>query len=61
MIDPDTARNLELVGNMAYKKSTHSLLGLFALVASRGRYNTDSLTQSVEPYIYGDGGSPSAG
>jgi hypothetical protein len=27
MIDPDTARNLELVGNMAYKKSVHSLFG----------------------------------
>ncbi|KIM81717.1 hypothetical protein PILCRDRAFT_97607 [Piloderma croceum F 1598] len=27
MIDPDTARNLELVGNMARKKSTHSLFG----------------------------------
>jgi DNA mismatch repair protein MSH4 len=27
MIDPDTARNLELVGNMARKKSSHSLFG----------------------------------
>ncbi|KAK7055436.1 muts 4 [Favolaschia claudopus] len=27
MIDPDSARNLELVGNMSYKKSTHSLFG----------------------------------
>ncbi|KAJ7701550.1 muts domain V-domain-containing protein [Mycena rosella] len=27
MIDPDTARNLELVGNMSYKKSSHSLFG----------------------------------
>ncbi|KAJ7270710.1 muts domain V-domain-containing protein [Mycena haematopus] len=27
MIDPDTARNLELVGNMSYKKSAHSLFG----------------------------------
>lgn len=27
MVDPDTARNLELVGNMSYKKSTHSLFG----------------------------------
>ncbi|KAJ7756277.1 muts domain V-domain-containing protein [Mycena metata] len=27
MIDPDTARNLELVGNMSHKKSTHSLFG----------------------------------
>ncbi|KAJ7813094.1 muts domain V-domain-containing protein [Mycena olivaceomarginata] len=27
MIDPDTARNLELVGNMSFKKSTHSLFG----------------------------------
>ena len=27
MIDPDTARNLELVGNMTHKKSSHSLFG----------------------------------
>lgn len=27
MIDPDTARNLELVGNMAHKKSAYSLFG----------------------------------
>jgi DNA mismatch repair protein MSH4 len=31
MIDPDTARNLELVGNMSYKKSTHSLFGYINL------------------------------
>ncbi|KDR68697.1 hypothetical protein GALMADRAFT_146051 [Galerina marginata CBS 339.88] len=39
MIDPDTARNLELVGNMTYKKSTHSLFGIlnytFTPMASR--------------------------
>ncbi|KAF8885255.1 DNA mismatch repair protein MutS [Gymnopilus junonius] len=28
MIDPDTARNLELVGNMTHKKSIHSLFGV---------------------------------
>ncbi|KAH9949472.1 muts domain V-domain-containing protein [Amylocystis lapponica] len=28
MIDPETARNLELVGNMSHKKSAHSLFGL---------------------------------
>ncbi|KIM39112.1 hypothetical protein M413DRAFT_419584 [Hebeloma cylindrosporum] len=28
MIDPDTARNLELVGNMTHKKSSHSLFGI---------------------------------
>ncbi|KAL0068031.1 MutS protein msh4 [Marasmius tenuissimus] len=27
MIDPESAKNLELVGNMAFKKSTHSLFG----------------------------------
>lgn len=27
MIDPDTARNLELVNNMTFKKSTHTLFG----------------------------------
>ncbi|GLB36707.1 putative mutS family domain IV [Lyophyllum shimeji] len=27
MIDPDTAKNLELVGNMPHKKSTHSVFG----------------------------------
>ncbi|CCM03700.1 uncharacterized protein FIBRA_05846 [Fibroporia radiculosa] len=29
MIDPETARNLELIGNASYKKSSHSLFGLF--------------------------------
>ncbi|KAJ7222335.1 muts domain V-domain-containing protein [Mycena pura] len=28
MIDPETARNLELVGNMSHRKSTHSLFGV---------------------------------
>ncbi|KAL6301010.1 muts domain V-domain-containing protein [Sparassis latifolia] len=28
MIDPESARNLELVGNISYKKSSHSLFGL---------------------------------
>lgn len=27
MIDPETARNLELVGNMTSKRSNHSLFG----------------------------------
>lgn len=27
MIDPETARNLELVGNMSNKRSNHSLFG----------------------------------
>ena len=27
MIDPETARNLELVGNMSARKSAHSLFG----------------------------------
>ncbi len=27
MIDPETVRNLELIGNMANKKSAHSLFG----------------------------------
>ena len=35
MIDPDTARNLELVGNMACKKSVHSLFGC---VRTSGRF-----------------------
>ena len=32
MIDPDTARNLELVDNMTHKKSTHSLFGLLVFL-----------------------------
>ncbi|KAI0656744.1 muts domain V-domain-containing protein [Cubamyces menziesii] len=28
LVDPDTARNLELVGNLSARKSTHSLFGL---------------------------------
>ena len=27
LVDPDTARNLELVGNLSARKSTHSLFG----------------------------------
>jgi len=27
LVDPDTSRNLELVGNMLQKKSNHSLFG----------------------------------
>lgn len=39
MIDPDTARNLELVGNMTYKKSAHSLFGYVGLVLSTSWLN----------------------
>ncbi|KAG5337156.1 hypothetical protein C0989_010489 [Termitomyces sp. Mn162] len=39
MIDPDTARNLELVENMTYRKSAHSLFGVlnhtYTAMASR--------------------------
>lgn len=39
MIDPETVRNLELVGNMASRKSTHSLFGIvdhtFTAMAAR--------------------------
>jgi DNA mismatch repair ATPase MutS len=35
MIDPDTARNLELVNNIAHKKSHHSLFGCVRSHASR--------------------------
>ncbi|KAI0317904.1 muts domain V-domain-containing protein [Amylostereum chailletii] len=39
MIDPETVRNLELVGNMTYKKSPHSLFGVlnhtYTAMASR--------------------------
>lgn len=31
LIDPDTARNLELVGNMTHRKSNHSLFGFATL------------------------------
>ncbi|KAH6917711.1 DNA mismatch repair protein MutS [Coprinopsis sp. MPI-PUGE-AT-0042] len=34
MIDRDTARNLELVGNMTFKKSPHSLFGYTSVEAS---------------------------
>lgn len=51
MIDPDTARNLELVENMTYKKSLHSLFGcawdlLFklCLLTSRSRILNHSYT-----------------
>jgi len=32
LIDPDSARNLELVGNIAYKKSAHSLFGFVSFL-----------------------------
>ena len=38
MIDPDTARNLELVNNMTHKRSTHSLFGLLVLLGHRCIY-----------------------
>ena len=40
MVDPDTARNLELVGNMTSKRSQHSLFGLvsFLLIGPRRTY-----------------------
>ena len=34
MIDTDTARNLELVGNNIHQKSTHSLFGLIFFLLS---------------------------
>ena len=61
LIDPDTARNLELVGNMAYKKSMHSLFGC---VETGGRFTytmLNDVTQSTEPCIYSDGGPSPTG
>ena len=43
MIDPDTARNLELVGNMTSKKSSHSLFGLVHLYCSENRQQTQKI------------------
>ncbi|PIL30772.1 hypothetical protein GSI_06940 [Ganoderma sinense ZZ0214-1] len=48
MIDSDTARNLELVGNMSVRKSAHSLFGLTLVI-------TGAYPQPIEPYLYGHG------
>ncbi|KZV60597.1 hypothetical protein PENSPDRAFT_759914 [Peniophora sp. CONT] len=49
MIDPDTARNLELVGNMTYKKSPHSLFGVMnhTYTAMAGRLLRASLIAPI--------------
>jgi len=39
MVDPDTARNLELVGNMMLKKSSHSLFGYATSFSKRAHPN----------------------
>jgi len=49
MIDPDTARNLELVGNMMHKKSSHSLFGYATLQNVHATINT---TNSVLNHTY---------
>jgi len=38
LIDPDTARNLELVGNLTQKKSNYSLFGFFVLLDHECKY-----------------------
>ena len=42
MVDPDTARNLELVGNMTSKRSQHSLFGS-ASFRSIGPHRTNTI------------------
>jgi hypothetical protein len=62
MIDPDTGRNLELVDNMAHKKSPHSLFGCVRSHASCHSLLTTHRDQKhARSYIYCYGVSASAG
>jgi len=61
LIDPDTARNLELVGNMAYKKSVHSLFGCVETSGCFTNIILNDLTQSTKPYTYRNGCPSSTG
>ncbi|KAI3621717.1 hypothetical protein WG66_016688 [Moniliophthora roreri] len=56
MIDPESAKNLELVGNMTHKKSTHSLFGVlnhtYTPMATRLlRSSIDARLDVVEEFI----------
>ena len=57
MIDPDTARNLELVTNMTQKKSTYSLFGLLFPLDHECRRLFLCFSQSIEPHLYTHGNS----
>lgn len=46
MVDPDTARNLELVGNMSSKRSQHSLFGLVSFL-SIGPHRTYAIHEEL--------------
>lgn len=59
MIDPETIRNLELVGNMGNRKSNHSLFG-YVIPRGAGLWAELNLTfQRHEPHVHPDGGSTS--
>ena len=51
MIDPETARNLELVGNMSSKRSLHSLFG-FVKVETPAYMHLLTLFLRVLNYTY---------
>jgi hypothetical protein len=51
MIDPETVRNLEIVGNIGNAKSTHSLFGC-GLLQSVSRQQVLMLLQRPEPLLY---------
>ncbi len=56
LIDSDTARNLELVGNMSVRKSAHSLFGyVYVSSLSSGLVVTPMYAQPIEPYLYDHG------
>ena len=52
MIDTDTARNLELVGNMIHQKSTHSLFGLIFSPLTICTYAHSSVLHRVLNHTY---------
>ena len=51
MIDPETARNLELVGNMTSRRSIHSLFGCVLIYCVHPRDCVNSLVDSAHSTI----------
>lgn len=57
LIDPETIRNLELVGNMGNSKSTHSLFGCVMPQGTGLWAKLNSTFQRHEPHVHSHGGS----
>lgn len=56
LIDPETIRNLELVGNMGSRKSNHSLFGCVMPYRAGLWAKLNPTFQRHEPHVYPHGG-----